>query len=296
MKLWTLIAIGLFLSLAACASRGGGAQATSTAAEAVDPPLAVMTFNLRFASNRPPNSWPQRRPVMRDCIMKHAPDLIGTQEGLYGQLKDLAADLPEYDWIGLGRDGGSRGEFMAIYYRRDRFEPLEYDHYWLSDTPDVMASCTWGHVCKRMVTWVKFLDRRTDQQFYFINTHLDHESQPAREKSAALILERTRALKTTLPILLVGDFNADDKNRTFQILTGEDAFEDTWLTAGRRINETTNTFHGYRAPVEGGRRIDWILSRGAVAVDSTEIITYAEDGQYPSDHFPVIAHVRLSRP
>ncbi len=50
--------------------------------------LAVMTFNLRYASSNSPNSWPVRRPVMGECIRAHKPDLIGTQEGLYGQLNE----------------------------------------------------------------------------------------------------------------------------------------------------------------------------------------------------------------
>lgn len=129
--------------------------------------LCVMTFNLRHASPKPPNSWPERRPVMRNCIRTIAPDLIGTQEGLYSQLKDLSADLPEYEWIGLGREGGSRGEFMAVFYRRDRFERMAFDHFWLSDTPDVVGSSTWGNSNRRMVTWVRFRERSTGREFYF---------------------------------------------------------------------------------------------------------------------------------
>jgi hypothetical protein len=83
-----------------------------------------------------------------------------------------------------------RGEFMAIFYRRNRFEPLEYEHFWLSDTPDVIASSTWGNGVRRMVTWAKFRDRTTGREFYFWNTHLDHEVQFAREKSAELIRQR----------------------------------------------------------------------------------------------------------
>src|SRR5262245_31952743 len=109
----------------------------AVAAETTNSTLCLMTFNLRYASDRPPNSWAQRRPVMGDCIRSVNPDVIGTQEGLYRQLKDLQTDLPEYAWIGLGRDGGSRGEFMAVFYRTERFEALEYDHFWLSDTPNV---------------------------------------------------------------------------------------------------------------------------------------------------------------
>src|SRR4051812_27759303 len=96
-------------------------------------PLTIMTFNLRFASDKAPNAWPVRRPVMKDCIRSVNPDLFGTQEGLYAQLKDMETDLAgDYAWLGLGRDGGSRGEFMAVFYRKDRFEPMEYDHFWLS--------------------------------------------------------------------------------------------------------------------------------------------------------------------
>lgn len=195
-------------TLARAQSEPAQSAASSPKAEAALS-LCVMTFNLRYASATPPNAWPQRRPVMKACLEQYNPDLIGTQEGLYPQLKDIAADLPGYAWIGTGRDGGSRGEFMAVFYRRERFEPVEFDHFWLSDTPNVIASSTWGNTNRRMVTWVRFRDRANGREFYFWNTHLDHALQPAREKAAALIRERVDALKTRLPVLLVGDFNAE---------------------------------------------------------------------------------------
>jgi endonuclease/exonuclease/phosphatase family metal-dependent hydrolase len=259
-----------------------------------DDSLRVMTYNLRYASERPPNAWPQRRPAMRACIQKMAPDLIGTQEGVYHQLKDIAADLAEYEWIGLGRDGGSRGEFMAIFYHKERFDPLEYDHFWLSDTPNVVASTTWGNSNRRMVTWVKFRDRQTSREFYFFNTHLDHQIQEAREKAAALIRQRVEALKTSLPVLLVGDFNATaGANQAYDILVNENGFTDTWKIARERRNAEFNTFNGFREPVKRGERIDWILARGPVTVDAIEIVTFTKDGQQPSDHFPVVAWLRV---
>jgi endonuclease/exonuclease/phosphatase family metal-dependent hydrolase len=256
--------------------------------------LCVMTFNLRYASAKPPNSWPERRPVMGRLIKKTAPDLIGTQEGLYPQLKDLAADLPEYEWIGLGRDGGSRGEFMAVWYRRDRFEPMAYDHFWLSDTPEVVGSSTWGNSNRRMVTWVRFRERRTGREFYFWNTHLDQQIELARQKAASLIVERAGKIRDGLPLLLVGDFNATaGSSRAYEILTKDGGFSDVWALAGRRINETLNSFHNYNKPLEEKTRIDWLLVRGPVEVEKAEIITYAENGQAPSDHFPVAAWLVL---
>jgi endonuclease/exonuclease/phosphatase family metal-dependent hydrolase len=252
-----------------------------------------MTFNLRYASPTPPHAWPQRRPVMKALIEATVPDVIGTQEGVYPQLRDLAADLPAYDWIGLGRAGGSRGEFMAVFHRKDRLEPLEFDHFWLSDTPDVVGSRSWGNFLPRMATWVKFRDRRTKQEFYFFNTHFDHLAQKAREQSAALILQRVESLNTKLPVLLVGDFNAAaGANPAYDRLVGKAAFTDTW-TAARRRGEELGTFHNYQGPVKGGRRIDWILTRGPVTAEAAEVVTFARDGQYPSDHFPVFARLVL---
>jgi endonuclease/exonuclease/phosphatase family metal-dependent hydrolase len=92
--------------------------------------LDVMTFNLRYASSDEPNSWKVRRPVMRDLLLRAAPDVIGTQEGLYGQLQDIKHDLaPHYDWIGGGRKGGSHDEETAIFYDTRRLAPVEYDQY-----------------------------------------------------------------------------------------------------------------------------------------------------------------------
>lgn len=268
---------------------GAGEQPVAAPAE-----LTVMTFNLRYASATPPNAWPQRRPVMKACIESVHPDLFGTQEGLYPQLKDLAADLPAYAWIGTGRDGGSRGEFMAIFYRRDRFEPLEYDHFWLSDTPNVIGSSTWGNTNRRMVTWVRFRDRQSGMEFYFWDTHLDHAIQLAREKGATLIRERVDALKTKLPVLLVGDFNAvSGANKAYDLLVKDGGFKDTWHLAKERRNAEVNSFHNFNGPRPGGQRIDWILLRGDADVASTEIVTFEQGGQYPSDHFPVVARLTL---
>lgn len=257
--------------------------------------LVVMTYNLRFASTRAGEAWSERRPLVRDCIRSLMPDLIGTQEGVYQQLRDVATDLPEYEWLGLGRDGGSRGEFMAIYYKRARFEPLEYDHFWLSDTPEVIASTTWGNSNRRMVTWVRFKDRASNQEFYLLNTHFDHQIQEAREKSARLIRERVAKLNPGLPVILTGDFNATaGANPAYDALVGDGFFADTWNTAGERKGDPAlNTFNGFKPAVRESQRIDWILTRGAVQTAAIQISDFASNGRYPSDHFPVVAWLRL---
>jgi endonuclease/exonuclease/phosphatase family metal-dependent hydrolase len=298
----TAAAAALALPLAARAATaqaapvaGRDARGAETSGERESGALRVMTFNLRYASDTRPHSWPERRPVTRALLRRERPHLIGTQEGLYAQLKDIAADLgrPRYDWIGTGRAGGSRDEFMAVFYDTQRLLPMEYDHFWLSDQPALIGSATWGNTVIRMVTWVRFRDLRTGSELYHLNTHLDHQSQPSRERSAALIVERLSALDPALPRLVTGDFNAPAHgNPVYDTLLDKGKLTDTWDTAERRGKQYA-TFHGYKPLVPDGDRIDWILASSGVRVRHTSMNTYSKDGQYPSDHLPVQALVEM---
>ncbi|UNZ20486.1 endonuclease/exonuclease/phosphatase family protein [Streptomyces sp. 891-h] len=257
--------------------------------------LRTMSFNLRYASETPPNSWPERRPVTRALLRRERPHLLGTQEGLYAQLQDIAADLgwARYDWLGIGRAGGSRDEFMAIFYDVRRLRPLEYDHFWLSDQPALIGSATWGNTVIRMVTWVRFRDLATGHELYHLNTHLDHRSQPSRERSAALINERLGGLDPALPRLVTGDFNVPAHgNPVHDTLLADGRLVDTWDAAESR-SEPYGTFHGYRPLVPDGDRIDWILASPGVRVRRASINTFERGGQYPSDHLPVQALIEL---
>lgn len=256
--------------------------------------LEVMSFNLRYASTAEPNSWAVRRPVMRELLRQEQPHVMGVQEGLYQQVRDIEADLgPHYDWIGTGRAGGSRDEFMAVYYDTRRLAPVEYDHFWLSDTPNVIGSNTWGGGSIRMVTWVRFRDLGDgERQFYFLNTHLDNASQNARARAASLIAARIAGLDRTLPLLVTGDFNiAAHKNPVYDTMLAA-GLTDTWDTAAQR-SKLYATFHGYQPLIPDGDRIDWILATPGVTAHRASINTFSVDGQFPSDHLPVQASLTL---
>ncbi|MFI6492442.1 endonuclease/exonuclease/phosphatase family protein [Streptomyces sp. NPDC050564] len=276
------IAMPLLSTAQASATRRGGRR------------LDVMTFNLRFASSAEPNSWKVRRPVVRELLRRERPHVLGTQEGLYQQVRDVRSDLgPHYDWIGTGRGGGSRDEFAAVFFDTRRLAPVEYDHFWLSDTPEVIGSNTWGGVCIRMVTWVRFRDLRDgEREFYFLNTHLDSASQNARARGAALIGERIAGLDRSLPLLATGDFNvAAHRNAVYDTMLGA-GLVDTWDAAAER-GPLYATFHGYKPLVPDGDRIDWILATPGVTAHRAAINTYSLNGQFPSDHLPVQASLAL---
>ncbi|MFI9203265.1 endonuclease/exonuclease/phosphatase family protein [Streptomyces sp. NPDC053048] len=252
--------------------------------------LRVMTFNLRYASESGPHPWSERRPVMRRLLRREQPHLLGTQEGLHGQLRDIADDLgPCYAWIGMGRAGGSHDEFGAVFYDSRRLVPDEYDQFWLSDTPSLIGSTSWGNTVIRMASWIRFTDLPTRTRFYVLNTHLDHARQYARERGAELITRRLRELDATLPRIVTGDFNvAAHRNPVYDAMLDNGALADTWDTAAERGPQYA-TFHGYGPLVPDGDRIDWILASPSVRTLRADINTFSDGGRFPSDHLPVQA-------
>ncbi len=286
-------ALGFFLPVTAPVSAAhGGDQVLFGPPE--DDAVQVMSFNLRFASNRLPHSWRQRRPVMAELLRVEQPTVIGTQEGLFGQLSDIERDLPDrYAWVGQGRKGGDKDEFVAIFFDAARLKLVEYGDFWLSDTPAVAASTTWGNETVRMATWARFVDRRTGVEFAVVNTHLDNHSEESRVRGAALLRERVAGFG--VPVVLTGDFNAAaDRSAAYDVLVRNSGLTDTWHTAAEHRSPLYATWHGYRPLEPGGARIDWILTWGAVTAHAVGLNTAQHGGQFPSDHLPLQASLTFS--
>lgn len=244
-----------------------------------------MTYNLKFPTETGPNAWSVRRPLVAETIGKVAPALFGTQEGHYLQLRQIAADT-SYEWIGLGREGGSHGEFAAVFYDPAVLEPLEYDHFWISQTPDRVGSRSWGTNVVRMATWVRF--RTGAGELVLLNTHLDHESEQARVEGARLLAAQVG--RFAVPVVVTGDFNcAAGRSAAFAELTGGTGLLDVWGPGG---GPDCGTYGGWKAPEAGGGRIDWILTRG-LEVTGAGICDHHAGAQWPSDHVPAWADVRV---
>ena len=184
-------------------------------------PLTVMSFNIRYGTaNDGDNHWTLRRELLVDVIREADADLVGLQEALDAQVAVLLQALPQYGLVGVGRDDGrARGEHAAILYRRDRFRVSDAATFWFSDTPEVVASRSWGNRITRICTWARFVDR-DGQAFWLYNVHLDHESQPSRERSTALLAERIAGRRVpTEPAIVTGDFNVGETNPAIARLT-----------------------------------------------------------------------------
>ncbi len=263
--------------------------------------IRVMSFNVRYGTAQDgDNQWDRRGDFLVDTVRTFDPDLLGTQETLAFQRNFLAEQLPGYDHLGVGRDdGGERGEMMALFYKRDRFEKLEGGHFWLSETPDVIGSKSWDSSLPRMVTWVKLRDRQQESRrpLAFFNTHFDHQGATARLESARLLRRQIGALGKDCAIIVTGDFNTDQDSPPYQVLFGPDAepfspIVDSYRTAHPDKEPDEGTFSGFQASGTSGARIDWIGVSRDWLVTSAAIDRTARDGRTPSDHFPVTAVLR----
>jgi endonuclease/exonuclease/phosphatase family metal-dependent hydrolase len=267
-----------------------------TAAASQPAPLTVMSFNIRYGTAKDgENRWEARRGFLFDVLREQDADVLGLQEALDFQIDEILAALPAYAVVGVGRDDGARkGEYAAILFRRDRFQVAASGTFWFSDTPDVVRSTGWGNRITRICTWARFIDR-DGRAFWVYNVHLDHESQPSREKSVALLRERIDARPFPgEPVIVAGDFNVGESNPALRTLTAGGAFVDTFRVL-HPDEPTVGTFTGFRYGRVDGEKIDYIFVPPGTGVLSAAIVRTARDGRYPSDHFPVVARIVLER-
>ena len=272
------------------------AQAPASATASAREPLVVMTFNIRYGTAKDgENEWSARRQMLFDVIREQNPDLLGLQEALDFQIDEILAAVPGYAVVGVGRDdGGEKGEYSAILFRTGRFHVAEAGTFWFSDTPSVPGSKSWGNQITRISSWARFIDQ-DGRGFYHFNLHLDHQSQPSRERSTVLLRGRIDTRTVPDPVIVTGDFNVGESNPALATLTGGGAaapFLDTFRVLHRDVQDA-GTFSGFKFGTGGPDKIDYVLVQPGTEVMTAEIVRFSRNDHYPSDHFPVTAKVRL---
>ncbi len=259
--------------------------------------LCVMTFNIRYDNPEDSlNRWSYRKDAAAEVIRANHVDLLGTQEVLINQLNDLKKRLPEYQAIGVGReDGKEKGEYCAIFYRRERFEAVDSGWFWLSETPDIPGSKGWDGACERIATWAVLKDKTTGRSIFFINTHLDHVGTIARREGVALLLSRAETLSKGLPVIVTGDFNATPDSEVFQHMTTGGRFSDS-RTVAQHVAGLLGTFNNFGRITEEERPlIDYVFLTDDFVVQAYEALPEKRNDVYVSDHVPVAVKIMLKQ-
>src|SRR5688572_9795152 len=292
---------GAFVWPIACAVAFLIASLPAHHASAATGDLRVMSFNIRTANaaNDGVNDWDgNRKNLVEQTIRNYAPDLVGLQEDLERQHNFLANEFPGFELVGRGVNGADDGEYVSLMYRRSRFDELRRGHFWLSETPNEVASKSWESSQPRMVTWLELRDKQLPSYtFVIMNTHWDHVSSEARVESATLMRQKIRELSFRIPVIVTGDFNADQGGAAYDRMRGLDDFDtvrnlqDTYRNIHPGNSDTVGTAHGFDGKAGDGR-IDWILHDNDFTTIDANIDRTSFDGLYPSDHFPINAIIR----
>lgn len=244
--------------------------------------LRVATFNIRCGvADDGADSWPNRRDLALRVIVEMGADVLALQEAYDYQVEAVRDALPGHGWFGVGReDGVAEGEHCSVFFRTERLELLESGTFWFSDSPNVPGSIGWGNHITRICTWGRFRDH-AGHEFGVFNSHLDHESQPSRQRSAELLVRRAGV---TGPAILLGDFNAEDGSAEMETI-----LRAGYRSAYREIDgeQAAATYHGF-AGGSSGERIDHVFLSREWTPTRAEIIRTSEGGRYPSDHYPLL--------
>ena len=280
--------------------------------------LNVASYNIRLHSKvdyKKGDGWKSRRDVLCDLIHFSAFDIFGAQEVCHDQLEDMLSRLPEYGYIGVGRDDGARkGEYSPVFYRKDRFEVLDSGTFWLSETPDEV-SYGWDAACRRVCSWGHFKDRVTKKKFWFFNTHMDHKGKAARVEGAKLVLSKiAKMCGAKANVILTGDFNVAQGSPAYKTFAESGVLKDAYDLAPIKF-APSGTFNNFKVENHSSRRIDHIFVTG-FDVERYGVLTYHywsdEKGaestltdapkeisaeyrgvRLPSDHYPIQAFVRF---
>jgi endonuclease/exonuclease/phosphatase family metal-dependent hydrolase len=255
--------------------------------------LKVESFNLRYDNpDDGINAWPKRQQLVLNHLQQTLPDVVGMQEVLAHQLDWLAEQLPNYAFIGVGRDDGKRaGEFVPLLYNTRTLTKLDSGYFWLSETPDVPGSIGWLARLPRVVTWAKFSHH--NKVFFVFNAHFSHVSDLARQKSAEFLVRHIPTIAGDSPVILMGDLNTLDSESAYTTIIANPTlrFIDSALVNG---HQPASTFNGFGTSTDH-KRIDYIfISKG---LSSSNYMTHEDrDGDsFISDHYPISTLIVFKR-
>jgi endonuclease/exonuclease/phosphatase family metal-dependent hydrolase len=252
--------------------------------------IKVMSFNIRYGlADDGENHWNYRKGLALARIQAFGPDLLGLQECRDDAQADFVrASLPDYHFFGVHREGpgDTALEMAPLLFRRSAFTLLESGCFWLSETPEIPGSMSWGSAYPRTVSWARLACRATSAVLIYVNTHFDYEPA-AIDGDAQCLRQWLDQIHSQTPVIITADFNTDKKSNAYRLLTGDGALIDTF----RQIHSPEAddaSFHAFGRPEEMAP-IDWILVSSHFRILDAQIDRTRVGNLFPSDHYPVTA-------
>lgn len=248
----------------------------------------ILSFNVLCAGKNH-QWWENRVPLVCSIIKEYKPSSFGVQEAHWEWMQALCENLPEYDYVGVGRDDGDKdGEFSAVFYLKDEFTASESGNFWLSETPD-KPSLGWDAACIRNATYVKLTHKESGKAYIHFNTHLDHVGALAQINGVKMIQEKAASFGG-LPVVCTGDFNVFQDSECYNVMVSGN------MGDSRKMAPDTDdcyTYHGFQ-PEKRHEIIDFVfVDRATVKPVNFKVINKLVDGEFYSDHHAVYADIEL---
>lgn len=264
--------------------------------------IRVMSCNIRVtgleADDVPMRRWDDRKEYMVECITSRRPDIVCMQEVVYDSYAYCREQLSDYAALGFEgpeMDPYTEGYHLiaknVIFYDRERFEYVASGCYWLSETPHIGGSLSWGSARARHCTWVRLRDRRSAAEFRVLDVHLDHISDEAKLAQIGMVIDETEQYPEAMPQILCGDMNSVRTSAPMCRLR-QTRWRDVYETLNGEVEAgyTAHSWKGDRREMKPGKgRIDYIFMSGDMQAADFCIYKDCREGMYPSDHFFVSA-------
>lgn len=248
--------------------------------------IRVVTFNLRYTGTGE-TSIAYRAPLMAAQLKEIDADSMGFQEATLRWMIYLEKNLPDYDYVGVSRaDGRLLGEFSPVFYKKDKYNAVDWGTFWLSKTPEKAGSKDWDSNNVRICTWVLLENKQTGERYVHLNTHLDHISEEARENQMKVLLTKVNEFVGEYPIVLTGDFNDVTGSPMYNIVT--EVLKDSSFIAP--VTDSKYTYHAYG---EAESKIDFVFVSDDVTPLVYHVIDDKIDDTYLSDHYGIYVDMKF---
>ena len=248
-----------------------------------------MSFNLRTDTpNDGINQFFKRTHRVKAAIVEENPDLIGFQEAKDSMRKWIRDNIEGYVFLGCGRNADYYGESTFLGVRKDMFEIISMDNFWLSSDTSVPGS-RFGidqSKCPRIATAVRLVFEGASEPFWFYNTHLDHVGSTARLLGSCALMTDVSARTKGEKYVITGDFNALPGTPEINFIVNAGGADATAMLGG--------TFHNFGRK-EDRIKIDYVFTNAAFDPEESYVVKdEPDDGVYISDHNPIVAFIEVN--
>lgn len=260
--------------------------------------LQLFQLNIRYFNDVDEmNCWDIRKAPQIDIIISSQNDILFFQEVTTNQWKELDIHLSViYENVGCYRSSDFNDEAIPIYYHKKKYKLIKSGQFWLSSTPSVRGSKSFGNYFPRVCTWVQLSLTSNNKSFLLFNTQLDHLNLQGNLSLTKVLLETMKKIINEAEsidfVILGGCYYCDEDDPLIKLIIAN---------GFSKVKFNKCTFHGFTGT--GYKTYDYIFFKNIEnkkgiklkkcnVYDSESIINKAKN-IYISDHYPVSAEFEI---